>query len=395
MSARHAPPSALQLASTAVLESVAEYTTLSNLPSVTATTAHRSLDFAVDRIAAFVPFKESLLLSAYEPTKEAIYSLREYVTTTTKNGFRPPAAHMTEIANMLKFYEDARAVKQRKTEERNRAKQQAKAPAADVPAPPSDSEDSEDSKSVCEAVRPGSPTDEMDVDDSGSRSEIGTVPAGLCFKKTPVQVATCFYCTSPAHASALCPVKPILDSGANVTILSKDKDVIIIDDPIDAAPNKEAKAESRRKKAARRAEKEKEKEKAEVAPLVRASSGNHSALGAFSQTSSALASPSILILKPTSRSTGNTKDVSQSVIDSVSAILDNTEIISSDPDFLRKREKEITKDLVAAAYRMQYFYNLRNFFVERLADTRKQREGANLDRFLQDGDAVSVPQAFV
>ncbi|KAJ7165767.1 hypothetical protein C8R46DRAFT_1219550 [Mycena filopes] len=385
MSARHAPPSALQLASTAVLESVAEYTTLSNLPSVTATTAHRSLDFAVDRVAAFVPFKESLLLSAYEPTKEAIYSLREYVTTATKNGFRPPAAHMTEIANMLKFYEDARAVKQRKTEERNRAKQQAKAPAADVPAPPSDSEDSEDSKSVCEAVRPGSPTDEMDVDDSGSRSEIGTVPAGLRFKKTPVQVATCFYCTSPAHASALCPVKPILDSGANVTILSKDKDVIIIDDPIDAAPNKEAKAESRRKKAARRAEKEKEKEKAEVAPLEPAAeitppsepSRKRRRVGKSINTDIEADVPVH----------GNTKDVSQSVIDSVSAILDNTEIISSDPDFLRKREKEITKDLVAAAYRMQYFYNLRNFFVERLANTRKQREGANLDRFLQDGDA--------
>ncbi|KAJ7167943.1 hypothetical protein C8R46DRAFT_1034523 [Mycena filopes] len=292
--------------------------------------------------AAFVPFKESLLLSAYEPTKEAIYSLREYVTTATKNGFRPPAAHMTEIANMLKFYEDARAVKQRKTEERNRAKQQAKA--TFQPLPPT--------QRIPRIPR-------MDVDDSGSRSEIGTVPAGLRFKKTPVQ--------------------PILDSGANVTILSKDKDVIIIDDPIDAAPNKKAKAESRcvrppsspltpricslvpgaQKKAARRAEKEKEKEKAEVAPLEPAAE-----------------------ITPPSEPSRKRRRVGKSINTDIEADVP----VHATPDFLRKREKEITKDLVAAAYRMQYFYNLRNFFVERLADTRKQREGANLDRFLQDGD---------
>ena len=51
-------------------------------------------------------------------------------------------------------------------------------------------------------------------------------------------MTTCGLCTSPAHGSVDCPVKPatVLDSGSNDTVpvtVVDDKAVIIIDDPLD------------------------------------------------------------------------------------------------------------------------------------------------------------------
>lgn len=80
--------------------------------------------------------------------------------------------------------------------------------------------------------------------------------------------------------------------------------------------------------------------------------------------------------------------MAQSVVDNVSKILDGGEIVSTDPDFLKHREKEFAKELVASACRMQHFYNLRNHWVEKLADLRAQRAALerkqDMDAFLQD-----------
>lgn len=83
-------------------------------------------------------------------------------------------------------------------------------------------------------------------------------------------------------------------------------------------------------------------------------------------------------------SLGNVKDVATSVVDSVSKVLDAGEIISYDPEFLKKREKEILKEVAASGYRMQHFFHLRSHYLERLNEVRVQREAAEMDNFLQE-----------
>lgn len=76
--------------------------------------------------------------------------------------------------------------------------------------------------------------------------------------------------------------------------------------------------------------------------------------------------------------------MAQSVIDNVSKTLDAGEIVSADPDFLKKREKELHKEVIASGFRMQYFHHLHNHFVEKLTETRAQREASEMDSFLQE-----------
>lgn len=63
-----------------------------------------------------------MLNPKYDATKEAIYQTRDFVGSAVKKGYKAPAAHMTEIAAMLAYYEDQRAIARKKVEERAKSK---------------------------------------------------------------------------------------------------------------------------------------------------------------------------------------------------------------------------------------------------------------------------------
>ncbi|KAJ7173830.1 hypothetical protein C8R46DRAFT_1215743 [Mycena filopes] len=77
-------------------------------------------------------------------------------------------------------------------------------------------------------------------------------------------------------------------------------------------------------------------------------------------------------------------EVSQSVMDNVTQILEQETFIAVDRNFLKRREKELAREINASGYRMQHFFHLHRYFVDKLDDLKTSATAQEMDQFLKD-----------